>query len=70
MVETLALRTGVTTDTAVIDVDPKHGGHLTLANLEAEYGRVPDTVESITGSGGCHLFYAYPGGDLQSGVHV
>lgn len=66
----IAGRTGATTDTAVIDVDPRHGGHLTLDDLEAEYGRVPDTVESITGSGGRHLFYAYPGGDLRSGVDV
>jgi hypothetical protein len=66
----VAVRTGATTDTAVIDVDPRHAGHLALSDLEAEHNRVPDTVESITGSGGRHLFYAYPGGDLRSGVDV
>ena len=42
----------------VLDIDPEHGGRESLAGL----GPMPDTVESITGSGGAHKFFNYPPG--------
>ena len=44
----------------VLDVDPKHGGHVTLERLEDAWGRLPDTVEQHTGGGGRHLLFRYP----------
>lgn len=43
-----------------LDVDPRHGGDDTLAALERLHGKLPDTVEAITGGGGRHLIFRYP----------
>lgn len=48
----------------VIDVD-EHGmvsGGDTLADLEAEHGHLPATMEAITGNGGRHLYFTVPDG--------
>ncbi len=52
----------------VVDVDPKNGGDLALANFEKEFGKLTHTVEVKTGSGGRHLFYLKP--KQLAGVHV
>ena len=41
----------------VIDIDDRHGGGDTLAELEVRYGRLPDTVSAETGGGGEHLYF-------------
>lgn len=41
----------------VLDVDPKYGGDDSLAELESKYGDVPETLRSVTPSGGCHYFF-------------
>jgi hypothetical protein len=43
-------------DLFILDVDPRHGGDLSLAALEAIHGALPATVEARTGGGGRHLF--------------
>jgi hypothetical protein len=58
--------TGSVSGVAVIDVDPRHDGDETLFELEAFWGRLPQTLESRTGGGGRHLWYAMPEGDLGS----
>lgn len=58
----VSIVTGVQSNLAVIDVDPRHGGDETLADLEHEHGRLPDTVESITGGNGRHLLFKMPAG--------
>jgi hypothetical protein len=42
-------------------VDGKRGDD-TLADLEATYGKLPATVEVVTGSGGRHLYFRWPEG--------
>lgn len=42
---------------SVVDVDIDKGGDESLADLEARYGKLPDTVRSITGGGGSHIIY-------------
>jgi len=59
----------------VIDVDPRHGGHLALAELEAAHGPIPETltVWSGRGDGGRHLYLRRPSGrltDSRLGVGV
>lgn len=49
---------------AVVDVDPRNGGHATLCRLEAAHGPLPGTLMQITGGDGLHLIYAHPGTDL------
>ncbi|MGZ6975079.1 MAG: bifunctional DNA primase/polymerase [Acidimicrobiia bacterium] len=60
--------TGSVSDLVVVDVDPRHGGDATLADLEALEGRLPTTVEAFSGGGGLHLYFAHPGTAVLSGV--
>ena len=53
--------TGRISGLIVLDVDPRHFGDDTLFDMERAYGPLPHTVESITGSGGRHIYFAYPG---------
>ncbi len=50
-----------------IDVDPRHGGHETLAELEALFGPLSKDWSVATGGGGLHVYLAYPqGGEIKS----
>lgn len=55
---------GAATGVVAIDIDPRNGGDNSRAELEAEYGKLPPTVEALTGGGGQHLFFTHPGGKL------
>lgn len=44
----------------VLDVDKDKGGFDSLQQLQNRYGKLPATPTSATGSGGEHLFFAYP----------
>jgi Bifunctional DNA primase/polymerase, N-terminal len=48
----VAIATGASSGLMVLDLDPRHGGQLTLDELEATYGGLPETVVSFTGGGG------------------
>lgn len=50
----------------VIDVDPRHGGDLTLADWTARHGPLPATMTAISGrgDGGAHYYLQHPGGPL------
>jgi len=54
--------TGEISNLIVLDVDPKHGGDESLAELERRFGALPQTAEARTGGGGRHLYFAHPGG--------
>jgi hypothetical protein len=54
----IGVATGYTSNLIVIDVDPRNGGNESLATLPD----LPDTVESITGGGGRHIFLKPPEG--------
>lgn len=61
--------TGRLSGLIVVDVDPRHGGDTSLADLEREHGPLPATVESATGGGGRHLYFAHPGaGEIHNRV--
>ena len=47
----------------VVDVDLKSGGPVSVAELEGKHGKLPETVEAFTPSGGMHLAYRAPAGD-------
>jgi hypothetical protein len=47
---------------AVIDIDPKSGGTDGFDELVAKHGRIPDTIECLTGGGGRHLYVEVPAG--------
>ncbi len=50
----------------VIDVDPDHGGGTTLEGLQADNGRMPATLAAVTGSGGRHLLFHCPPGEIRN----
>jgi hypothetical protein len=62
----IAVVTGAVSGLVVLDVDPQHGGEESRAAIEAEHGTLPPTVEARTGSGGRHLYFAYPGHDVRN----
>jgi len=60
----IGIATGEASGLFVLDVDTDGGkrGDESLADLEATYGRLPDTREVLTGSGGRHLYFRWPDG--------
>jgi hypothetical protein len=64
----LAIVTGEVSGLVVLDVDPRHGGIASLERWERDHGRLPPTVESQTGGGGRHLYFAHPGRELRNRV--
>jgi hypothetical protein len=52
----------------VLDVDPDHGGDDSLADLERIHGTLPNTIESITGGGGRHIIFRWPGWNPGTGA--
>ncbi|MFA5053578.1 MAG: bifunctional DNA primase/polymerase, partial [Parcubacteria group bacterium] len=45
----------------VLDIDAHNGGDESFELLESEHGKTPDTPMVLTGGGGRHLYFAYPG---------
>jgi hypothetical protein len=44
----------------VVDVDPRHGGDKSLAELEAKHGPLPKTRRARSGGGGEHRYFRLP----------
>lgn len=57
----VGIATGAASGLVAIDIDPRHGGTENLADLLAEHGALPETVESTTGGDGRHILFAHPG---------
>ena len=62
----LAVITGAISGLVVVDVDPKNGGAESLAGIERRHGQLSPTIESITGGGGRHLYFAHPGHEVRN----
>ncbi len=58
--------TGATAGIVAIDVDTRHGGDNSLAELVRVHGELPATVEALTGGGGRHLVFKHPGGTVRN----
>lgn len=56
----IGLKTGLASGVFALDVDPKNGGDVRLAELEAEHGALPPTWTQQTGSGGHHYVFTLP----------
>lgn len=57
--------TGAISGLVVLDVDVIKGGDDSLFALEQTYGKLPETVMALTGSGGFHYLFAHPGGKTR-----
>lgn len=62
----VAIVTGAPSGLIVLDIDPRNGGVKTLAALTARYGALPPTPTQLTGGGGYHYFFKYPGQHVPS----
>jgi hypothetical protein len=66
----VAIVTGALSGIVVLDVDPRHGGKDSLRALERDHGSLPKTVESITGGGGRHVYFAHPGNEVRNRTNI
>lgn len=57
----IGMPTGKVSGLVVLDVDIQKGGDDSLHELCLTYATIPSTVQSITGGGGIHYFFAHPG---------
>jgi hypothetical protein len=62
----IGIATGTASGLVVLDVDPDREGDKSLAELENLNGRLPNTLESKTGSGGWHCFFECTDGMLKN----
>lgn len=62
----IGIATGAVSGIVVLDIDPRHGGDETLAQLEAEHGPLPPTWRFLTGGGGEHILFRHPGGVVKN----
>jgi len=62
----LGILTGRDSGLVVLDIDPRNGGIISLEELEDNYGKIPETVECITGGQGRHVYFKHPGGRIKS----
>lgn len=57
----IGIATGQETGLWALDVDPRHGGDVTLDALEQRHGPLPQSLRARTGSGGAHILFVHPG---------
>ncbi len=57
----IGIVTGAASGIIVLDIDPRHDGHETLAGFEREHGSIPETWRFLTGGGGEHVLFRHPG---------
>lgn len=56
----IGLVTGPASRCWVLDIDNNKDGEASLRRLEADHGPLPETVETLTGSGGRHVWFRWP----------
>jgi hypothetical protein len=58
----IGIPTGKDNGIWVLDIDnkPTANGYASLAELEAQYGKLPDTLQATSPSGGVHYYFTYP----------
>ena len=68
----IGLATGSGSGVFVLDVDISNGklGQQSIYELEGEIGEIPDTLESMTGSGGRHLFFKTTARDVRNKQNI
>lgn len=63
----VGIATGAGSGFFVLDVDGPSGEE-SLRDLEDQHGKLPDTVEALTGGGGRHILFRYPGQEVGNRV--
>lgn len=57
----IGIATGAVSGVLALDIDPRHGGDESLDSIRTKHGKTPDDVMAVTGSGGNHYLFKYPG---------
>ena len=58
----IGIPTGGASGFDVLDVDVATGGEESMDEIEAEHGKLPDSVEQLTGGGGRHILFRHKEG--------
>ncbi len=66
----IGIATGAGSGLVVLDIDPRHGGDVSLAELMEQHGDVPRTLEAATGGGGWHILFKHPGVAFKNSASV
>ena len=56
----IGIVTGQISNLVVLDIDPRHGGDESLADLTRRFDSLPPTLTARTGGGGRHFYFAAP----------
>lgn len=64
----IGLATGAGSGVWALDVDPAHGGAVSLEALMLAHGPLPDTPIAVTGGGGQHWLFRHPGAPIRNRV--
>lgn len=64
----IGVATGTRSGLWALDKDIDTGGDLSLEQILAQHGPLPETPEQLTGSGGSHYLFAHPGGKVGNRV--
>lgn len=62
----VGIATGASSGLVVMDIDPEHGGWESYSRIVKKYGKLPETMVSVTGSGGRHVLFAHPGEQVKN----
>jgi len=57
----IGIRTGKESGIVVLDIDPDKGGEESLRQLETQHAPLPETPTVLSGGGGRHRYFLYPG---------
>jgi hypothetical protein len=66
----IGMATGAGSGVWVLDEDPRHGGDNSRHGLEQDYGKLPNTRQSVTGSKGSHRFFLHPGLKVKNEIAI
>ncbi|GMU38256.1 MAG: bifunctional DNA primase/polymerase [Phycisphaerae bacterium] len=61
----IGVPTGAVSGVIVLDIDPRHGGDVSIDDLQSLNGPFPETAMSLTGGGGRHVFLKHPAGQVR-----
>lgn len=62
--------TGKESGIVVLDVDPRHGGLVSLKKIQSDYGLLPQTLTVKTGGDGFHYYFRHPGGEMRNRANI
>lgn len=62
----VGIATGAASGFVVLDIDPGKGGRTSMNTIWKRYGRPGDTLVSVTGGGGRHVLFKYPGDKVKN----